>query len=207
MEETFFNQVQQKTPSFFTENTMSISENYQPTQHPNNQPTNQSNIYLMKAQPPPDQLSGSMNLLVHHGLESTYNRFCIKKVKESLSSYLSIVPNSMDEPSTDIKSTLQHLIKDPPITTKSIQQIEPGSLMAAFRLHPGPLPEKYLPELQKAENKKRHKHKSSNKLDSIFPDVKSLELGNKKGLKRGTEDKKKKKKVKKRKKEKERGGF
>lgn len=204
-EDPFYNHpVQHK--NFFADTNMSGNFQQQQQQPPQQQESSPS-IYLMKAKPPQDAVTGSMNLLVKHGLESTHNKFCVKKLKESLSSYLSSVPSVMDDPGNSIGSSLTMLIKEPPITANAIRPLETSSLMAAFRLHPGRVPERYLPEINKVESKKRHKHKSKNRLDSLSPDVKMMEMKEaKKPNKRKHEpdEKKKKKKEKKRRKEKER---
>lgn len=42
-----------------------------------------------------DTSTGSGNLLVQHGLEQVYHKFCSKKVKESLSAFLPHVPGKI----------------------------------------------------------------------------------------------------------------
>ena len=169
-------------------------------------------LYLIKDLPPPAEVSGSLNLLSQYGLESTYNKFSGKKLKETLSSFLPEVPGVSDLPGTNDGSTFRALIEKPPIVgSKEIQPLSNNVLMAAFRLHPGPLPEKDRPLYLQNDNRKRHKHHKNKSrpdpsvLDSRAPD---LEEGKKhKKRKHDDGEKKKRKKEKKKKKEKEKERF
>nr|CAB3263731.1 mediator of RNA polymerase II transcription subunit 19-like [Phallusia mammillata] len=167
-------------------------------------PQTKSQIYLMKDLPPPAQLTGSSNLLAQFGLEATYNKFCGKKLKESLSSFLPDIPGVIDTSEAGNASTLRSIIDKPPIVgSKEIQPLSSATLMAAFRLHPGPVPDQYRPSHQQSETKRKHKHhKSKNRPDVSSHDIRTPEMDEiKKHKKRKHEDgeKKKKKKDKKRK--------
>ena len=43
-------------------------------------------------------LTGASNLMAHHGLEHSYNRFSGKKLKEELSAFLPNLPGNIDTP-------------------------------------------------------------------------------------------------------------
>jgi len=206
-EDTFFNTIPQKSQSFFPDTNLTNEDNFQPQLEQVFNSEDSLSIYRLKNLPPPDQLSGSMNLLTLNGMDGAYNKFCVKKLKEPLSSYLSSVPSVMDEPSTNKNSSLQNLINCQVICTNEINPLDKATILSAFRLQPGQLPEKYIPDIAKVESKKKHKHRSRNRLDSMSSDSKMLDLKEtKKGNKRkhDTDEKKKKKKEKRRKKEKER---
>nr|XP_026689716.1 mediator of RNA polymerase II transcription subunit 19-like [Ciona intestinalis] len=167
--------------------------------------THSSSLYLLKPLPPPAQVTGSTNLLAHFGLESTYNKFCGKKLKETLSSFLPHLPGVTDGPAASNGSSLRSVIDKPPIVgSKEIQPLSSGVLMSAFRLHPGPLPEQYRPLHQQNESRRKPKHKK-NRPDPVSLDQRGPELESKKHKKRKHEDgdKKKRKKEKKRKRERE----
>jgi len=156
-----------------------------------------SKLYLVKDRPPPDQVSGSINLLNYYKLEATYNKFSGKKLKESLSSFLPDLPNVLDVPGNRNGSSLRGLIEKPPVANKEIQPLQQGALMSAFRLHPGALPENLRPDFQYTESKKTHKHKKKSK---IAYDPKIMDEG--KGHKRSNTNDKVHKEHKRRKKEK-----
>ena len=164
-----------------------------------------SKLYLLKDRPPPDQVSGSMNMLVYYKLEGTYNKFSGKKLKESLSSFLPDLPNVLDVPGSRNGSSLRGLIEKPPVATKEIQPLQQGTLMAAFRLHPGALPENLRPDFQHNESKKQHKHKRKSKTAFLSHDSKTFESEEStrkpKKSKKHDEEKRKKKKDKKERKE------
>ena len=46
----------------------------------------------------PTEISASINLLGHYGLEHSYNKYFGKKVKEELSSFLPHLPGNIDTP-------------------------------------------------------------------------------------------------------------
>jgi len=183
----------------------------------NDKPIAKSPLYLLKELPPPVQVTGSTNLLVQFGLEATYNKFCGKKPKESLRSFLPDLPGGIDMADTESGSTLRSLIEKPPIiSSKEIQPLSSNVLMSAFRLYPGPLPEQYRPLYQQQETRRRHKqHKKNSRPDLSVYDSQTPEIDeikkHKKKKRDDTEKKKKKKdkekdekKKKKREKEKER---
>ena len=172
---------------------------------------NNPTLYLIKDLPPPAQMTGSSNLLAQFGLESTYNKFSGKKLKETLSSFLPEVPGVSDLPGTTDGSSFRSLIEKPPIVgSKEIQPLSSNVLMAAFRLHPGPLPEKDRPLYLKNDNRKRHKHHKNKSrpdpsvLDSRAPDLEEGKKHKKRKHDDGEKRKKKKEKKKKREREKER---
>ena len=194
------------TESFMDTNSLSV----------NAPVTDTSPFYLVKNLPAPAQITGSTNLLAKFGLESTYNKFSGKKLKESLSSFLPDVPGVSDIPGNNDGSSLRSLIDKPPIVgSKEIQPLSNGVLMAAFRLHPGPLPEQFRPLYLQNDSKKRHKHhKNKNRPDLLVHDTRAPELEEgKKHKKRKHDDsggggeKKKRKKEKKKKKEREKERF
>ena len=51
-------------------------------------------VYLLKDRvlPVASEVTGAMNLLNEKGLKNTYNRYCQKRVKETLSHYLPDLP-------------------------------------------------------------------------------------------------------------------
>lgn len=159
-------------------------------QHP--QPSN--SIYLMRNKPAPSDQTGATDLLKKYQLTNVYNKYCSKKMKDSLSSYICSVSNVPDEPCTEgDSSSLMHLISNVPITANQIDKISSSSLNNSFRLFPGVLPEKYHQPVEKKKNKKD----KNKKMEA------SKEKDAKKAAKRKFEDgdKKKKKKDKKRKKD------
>ncbi|XP_052797391.1 mediator of RNA polymerase II transcription subunit 19-like [Mya arenaria] len=118
-------------------------------------------FYLMKEMPistaEKTELTGCTNLIDYHGLEHTYNKFCNKKGKEELSSFLPHLPGYIDAPGIQDNSSLHSLIEKPPITGKEMNLLS-NTALASFRLHPGPLPEQYK-FMSQMPTKKKHKHK------------------------------------------------
>jgi len=165
-----------------------------------------SKLYLVKDRPPPDQVSGSINLLNYYKLEATYNKFSGKKLKESLSSFLPDLPNVLDVPGNRNGSSLRGLIEKPPVANKEIQPLQQGALMSAFRLHPGALPENLRPDFQYTESKKPHKRKKKSKNALLVYDSTILEdePGKKRPMTNNDISEKKKKKKKKKEERKER---
>lgn len=150
--------------------------------------------------------TGETNLIQQHGLESTYHRYCNKKVKEELSSFLPNVCGNVDVPGNDKGYTLLGLFERPPICNKEINPLSQCQ-MIGFRLHPGPVPPQIaqlfsIPnDTRKRERKRRRDYPNRDGSCSDSTDG-SVKL---KKQKRSDEDKerKKKKKEKKRKKEKD----
>ena len=46
------------------------------------------------------EVTGETNFMAYHSLEHSYNRYCGKKVKDSLSSFLPNLPGMIDVPGT-----------------------------------------------------------------------------------------------------------
>uniref|UniRef100_A0A914W2R7 Mediator of RNA polymerase II transcription subunit 19 n=1 Tax=Plectus sambesii TaxID=2011161 RepID=A0A914W2R7_9BILA len=101
-------------------------------------------FYLMQRDLPSSSgLLGSMNLLSHYGLDSTYNRFCgPKKLKEQLSAFLPHLPGNIDTPMAQDISSLKMLVEKPPITGKEIAPLS-STALSGFRLNPGPVPDQF----------------------------------------------------------------
>ncbi|XP_041347620.1 mediator of RNA polymerase II transcription subunit 19-like isoform X3 [Gigantopelta aegis] len=118
-------------------------------------------FYLLKDVPEKSEITGSTNLFRSHGLEHSYSKFCGKKVKDELSSFLPHLPGNIDTPGMSDNSSLRSLIEKPPITGKELTPLS-GSGLAGFRLHPGPLPEQYQ-MMNLMTQKKKHKHKKKHK--------------------------------------------
>ncbi|XP_076809318.1 mediator of RNA polymerase II transcription subunit 19-like [Clavelina lepadiformis] len=175
---------------------------------PDPPPPSTSLMYLLKDLPPPAQMTGSTNLLAHFGLESTYNKFCGKKVKESLSSFLPDLPGVSNTPGREDGSSLRGVIEKPPIVgSKEIQPLSSGMLMA-FRLHPGPIPEQYRPIQQQTGGRRRNKHHKKIRPDTsmhnpLAPEMEEFEIKKHKKRKHEDGEKKKRKKEKRKKKERE----
>ncbi|KAK7088294.1 mediator of RNA polymerase II transcription subunit 19-like [Littorina saxatilis] len=121
--------------------------------------TQTGTFYLMKDTPEPTEISASINLLAHYGLEHSYNKYFGKKVKEELSSFLPHLPGNIDSPGIQDNSSLRSLIEKAPITGKELHPLS-GSSLTGFRLHPGPLPEQYQMMAQMPNKKKKHKKRS-----------------------------------------------
>ncbi|XP_031556911.1 mediator of RNA polymerase II transcription subunit 19-like [Actinia tenebrosa] len=130
------------------------------TPTPTTQTTSSSSFYLLRNDPPAttssDTTTGSENLLVHHGLEQVYQKFCSKKVKESLSAFLPHVPGYIDEKGNPDNS-LRSVIDKPPIGGKELLPL-PTHALSGFRLNPGPIPEQFR-FVNQQPVKKKHKHK------------------------------------------------
>ncbi|XP_019620999.1 PREDICTED: mediator of RNA polymerase II transcription subunit 19-like isoform X1 [Branchiostoma belcheri] len=103
-------------------------------------------------------ITGSVNLIQHHGLEHSFHKFCGKKVKEPLSNFLPNLPGFIDTPGLQDGSSLRSLIEKPPIVGKELYQLS-GPQLQGFRLHPGPIPEQYRLLHQQPPAKKKHKNK------------------------------------------------
>lgn len=116
-------------------------------------------FYLMKEMPVSDrsEITGCSNLIDYYGLEHTYNKFCNKKGKEELSSFLPHLPGYIDLPGIQDNSSLHSLIEKPPITGKELIMLS-NSALSSFRLHPGPIPEQFR-FMSQMPTKKKHKHK------------------------------------------------
>lgn len=84
------------------------------------------------------ELSGATNLMAHYNLEHSYNKFCGKKFKDSLSSFLPSLPGVIDTPGHSDNSSLRSIIEKPPIGGKELIPLNTGQL-SGFRLHPGPV--------------------------------------------------------------------
>lgn len=54
-------------------------------------------IYL-STDPSVSGITGSNNLMIHYGLQNTYNKFCKKEGKEELSAFLPNLPGYIDTP-------------------------------------------------------------------------------------------------------------
>lgn len=85
------------------------------------------------------ELTGATNLIQHHNLEHSFNKFCGRKVKDQLSSFLPNLPGNIDGPAKDSESSLRRLIERPPITSIEIVPLTKTQLDSAFRLHVGPV--------------------------------------------------------------------
>eukprot|EP00058_Branchiostoma_floridae_P009367 XP_002594855.1 hypothetical protein BRAFLDRAFT_86022 [Branchiostoma floridae] len=117
-----------------------------------------SAFYLLKDMPAAVDITGSVNLIQHHGLEHSFHKFCGKKVKEPLSNFLPNLPGFIDTPGLQDGSSLRSLIEKPPIVGKELYQLS-GPQLQGFRLHPGPIPEQYRLLHQQPPAKKKHKNK------------------------------------------------
>ena len=58
----------------------------------------------------PTEISASINLLGHYGLEHSYNKYFGKKVKEELSSFLPHLPGNIDTPSIQDNRCASNLV-------------------------------------------------------------------------------------------------
>jgi len=121
-------------------------------------------FYLLKPEAPSESdLTGATNLILHHNLEHSYNKFCSgRKLKDQLSSFLPNLPGNIDIPAgTNDMSSLKSLIERPPICGKELLPLTQSQLMG-FRLHPGPIPEQLRPiglSSVSSSTKKHKKHK------------------------------------------------
>ncbi|XP_062856985.1 mediator of RNA polymerase II transcription subunit 19-A isoform X2 [Trichomycterus rosablanca] len=148
-------------------------------------------------------LTGNTNLITHYSLEHAYNKFCGKKVKEKLSNFLPELPGMIDAPGDQDGSSLRSLIEKPPVCGNSFSPLT-GTLLTAFRLHTGPLPEQYrLMHIQPPKKKSKHKHRHHRPQDPIPPEMPS-DADPKKKKKKKDEDPERKKKKKDKKKKKNR---
>lgn len=76
--------------------------------------------------------------MAHYNLEHSYNKFCGKKFKDSLSSFLPQLPGVIDTPGHSDNSSLRSVIDKPPIGGKELIPLNSVQL-SGFRLHPGPV--------------------------------------------------------------------
>ncbi|KAL1462546.1 hypothetical protein WDU94_014374 [Cyamophila willieti] len=168
-------------------------------------------FYLMKEPPGKSEKTGSVNLMASYGLEHTYNKFCGKKLKESLSSFLPNLPGIIDAPGSQDNSSLRSVIEKPPICGKEILPLTSVQL-AGFRLHPGNLPEQYRIANQVASKRHKNKHKKhkyktgdTSNPDALMGDASYSDSHEKKHKKqkRHDEDKERKKRKKEKKKKKQ----
>ncbi|XP_063708400.1 mediator of RNA polymerase II transcription subunit 19 [Culicoides brevitarsis] len=178
-------------------------------------PTISGPFYLMKDfSPGESELTGSTNLLAHYNLEHSYNKFSGKKIKEQLSSFLPNLPGVLDGvPQSTIhdNSTLRSVIEKPPIGGKELLPLTSFQL-AAFRLHPGPLPDQYKYLSTTPTKKHKNKHKKSKYKEGGVPqetsltDASALDTHEKKHKKqkRHEDDKERKKRKKEKKRKKQR---
>lgn len=160
------------------------------------------------------ELTGSTNLLAHYNLEHSYNKFSGKKIKEQLSSFLPNLPGVLDgvpQSSIHDNSTLRSVIEKPPIGGKELLPLTSFQL-AAFRLHPGPLPDQYKYLSTTPTKKHKNKHKKSKYKEGGVPqetsltDASALDTHEKKHKKqkRHEDDKERKKRKKEKKRKKQR---
>merc|ERR1712183_12024 len=97
------------------------------------QPSN--SIYLMRNKPAPSGQTGATDLLKKFQLTNVYNKYCSKKMKDSLSSYICSVSNVPDDPcSVSDGSSLINLISNPPNIGSHIEKFSSSSLNNSFRL-------------------------------------------------------------------------
>ena len=146
--------------------------------------------------------TGNENQLQMFGLEDTYHKFCDRKIKDTLSSFLPNVPGYIGSSGTQ-DDTLQSLIDKPPIGGKELLPLREGALQG-FRLMPGSVPEqfKFMNKPHEKKKKKKHKYQEDSPKDGITSVDNNMDRKHKKrkheeGDKRKKEKKKKKKKDKK----------
>lgn len=87
----------------------------------------------------PSELTGGTNLIQYHNLEHSFNKFCGRKIKDQLSSFLPNLPGNIDVPASQDDSSLRKIIERPPITSIEIVPLNKQQLDSAFRLHVGPV--------------------------------------------------------------------
>jgi len=160
-------------------------------------------FYLMKEPAVENEITGATNLMTHHNLEHSYNKFTGKKMKDSLSSFLTNLPGVIDTPGSLDNSSLRSLIEKPPVGGKELLPLT-NLQLTGFRLHAGPLPEQYRFTSQ-APMKKKHKHKKHKHRAGDTSSQDGTDAGEppeKKHKKKRNEDEKERKKKKKEKKKK-----
>ncbi|KAL7639997.1 UNVERIFIED_CONTAM: hypothetical protein RMT77_009411 [Armadillidium vulgare] len=161
-------------------------------------------FYLMKDPALESELTGATNLMAHYGLEHAYNKFTGKKVRDSLSSFLPTLPGIIDTPAHLTNSSLRSLIEKPPVF-KELTPLNHHQL-AAFRLHPGPLPEQYRFMNQPPGQRKHKKHKKQKNRPGETPTqdggVEGVDIHEKKHKKKKNDDEKERRRKKKEKKKK-----
>jgi len=172
---------------------------------------NSGPFYLMKEPPAESELTGATNLVSHHNLEHSYNKFCCgRKMKDQLSAFLPNLPGNIDTPGGDDNSSLRLLHEKPPIGRNDLLALTAQQLNG-FRLHPGPIPDKYRIADQILPRKK-HKHKKNKQKSGETPAHESQIDGSLDGgghekkhkkQKRHDEEKERKKKKKEKKKKKQ----
>jgi len=114
-------------------------------------------FYLMK----PENISISdvteaTNLMASKNLESSFNKLASKKMKDSLSSFLPMLPGLVDTPASQDNSSLRGVIEKPPVGGKEVLTLNQLQL-TGFRLHPGPLPQQYRAVLNQVASKDKKK--------------------------------------------------
>merc|ERR1712113_587508 len=97
-------------------------------------------FYLMGTQRSQTEcaLTGAKNLIEHYGLESAYQKFCSRRLREELSGFLSHLTGNIDVPASADGSGLMSLIERPPILGKELSTFNDSTLELSLRLHPGP---------------------------------------------------------------------
>ncbi|XP_020893944.1 mediator of RNA polymerase II transcription subunit 19 isoform X2 [Exaiptasia diaphana] len=127
--------------------------------------TSSSSFYLLRNEVPatPSEATGSTNLLVEHGLQQVYHKFCSKKVKDSLSAFLPLVSGYVDEKGST-QNSLQSVVDKPPVGGKELIPL-PSHALSGFRLNPGPIPEQFR-FMSQQPLKKKHRHKKHKSHDS-----------------------------------------
>jgi len=168
-------------------------------------------FYLVneRAPQPQSELTGATNLMAHYGLEHSYNKSSGKRVRDTLSSFLPLLPGYIDSPGQMDGSSLRSVIDKPPVCGKELLPLNQLQL-TGFRLHPGPLPEQfrsmYLSPQKKKHKHKKHKHKAgetpSHQESSAAELAAAAEKKHKK-QKRHEDDKERKKRKKEKKKKKQ----
>ena len=138
----------------------------------------------MRNKPAPSEQTGATDLLKKFQLTNVYNKYCSKKMKDSLSSYICSVSNVPDDPCpVSDGSSLINLISNPPNTGFHIEKFSSSSLNNSFRLSP-PV------EKKKSKNVKTKKIEPNKEKDLKKAAKRKFEEGDKKKKKK---DKKKKK--------------
>jgi len=111
------------------------------------------------------QIKGDMDLLAHFRFHKLYNKYCTKKQKESLSSFLPDIPGNIDREATE-QSSLMRVVHVPPIP-KDIIPFSDGELRK-FALQKQVLTEEDRKKLQLdidtvSYNRRKEKKKKSKK--------------------------------------------
>nr|CAG4645810.1 EOG090X0DK3 [Lynceus sp. MCZ IZ 141354] len=127
-------------------------------------------FYLLKELPGDSEITGSTNLMSHYSIEHSYTKFCSKKVKDSLSSFLPNLPGIIDVPGHTDNSSLRSVIEKPPIGGKELAFLNNYQL-SGFRLHPGALSETYRSACQAPSRKKHKDKKQRHKAEASMGDI------------------------------------